>query len=303
MSIRQLSEVSFAAGGFISGLDHPEGITWGPDGYAYAGGELGQIYRIDIKKGSFEQVGFSQGFIGGVACDAEAGVYACNAGARRVVRVNKDGSVDPISGGTSKLAMQTPNYPCFHPSGDLYVSDSGGWKKNDGRIFRIRPNGATELWSTAPSEFANGLCLSLDARWLYVVESTLPGVSRIEIKSDGRAGARQVVATLPETVPDGVQFDEAGDFYITLYAPSRIYRMKPSGKIDVLVEDPENTILAAPTNIVFGGSDRRDLLIASLGRWHISRLRMDVPGAPLHYPARIAGSPAPRRRPTGKKAR
>jgi gluconolactonase len=28
------------------GLDHPEGVTWGPDGFVYAGGEAGQIYRV-----------------------------------------------------------------------------------------------------------------------------------------------------------------------------------------------------------------------------------------------------------------
>ena len=34
----------------VDGLDHPEGIAWGLDGYAYAGGEAGQLYRIDIEE-------------------------------------------------------------------------------------------------------------------------------------------------------------------------------------------------------------------------------------------------------------
>ena len=34
---------------FLDGLDHPEGVTWGPDGFIYAGGEIGQIYRINIE--------------------------------------------------------------------------------------------------------------------------------------------------------------------------------------------------------------------------------------------------------------
>lgn len=33
---------------FADGLDHPEGVTLGPDGKIYAGGEAGQLYRIDI---------------------------------------------------------------------------------------------------------------------------------------------------------------------------------------------------------------------------------------------------------------
>ena len=35
----------------VDGLDHVEGIAWGLDGYCYAGGEAGQIYRIDVERG------------------------------------------------------------------------------------------------------------------------------------------------------------------------------------------------------------------------------------------------------------
>ena len=33
-------------------LDHPEGIAWGADGFLYAGGEAGQVYRIESSDGS-----------------------------------------------------------------------------------------------------------------------------------------------------------------------------------------------------------------------------------------------------------
>jgi gluconolactonase len=32
---------------FAEGLDHPEGLAFDRDGNLWAGGELGQIYRID----------------------------------------------------------------------------------------------------------------------------------------------------------------------------------------------------------------------------------------------------------------
>ena len=48
----------------VEGLDHPEGVAWGLDGYAYAGGEAGQIYRIDIVRGESRQIAqVPQGFI------------------------------------------------------------------------------------------------------------------------------------------------------------------------------------------------------------------------------------------------
>ena len=285
MALRPLTDVEMVVGG----LDHPEGVTWGPDGYAYAGGEAGQIYRVDVGAGTFEQIGCSEGFICGVACDADASVYACNTDASALVRARSDGSVDVVSTGSADRPMETPNYPCFHPSGDLYVSDSGEWEHGNGRVYRVRPDGTTELFSEAARWFANGLCLGPDADWLYVVESNLPGVSRIRIRPDGTAGEREVVATLPGDVPDGVQFDVDGNLYISLYTPSRIYRLEPSGRINVFVDDPGHTALSAPTNVVFGGEDRRDLLISNLGRWHIARLRMQSPGVPLAYPPAIRG--------------
>jgi len=41
----------------LTGVDHPETGAWGPAGAYYAGGEAGQVYRIDAGKGRVEQVG------------------------------------------------------------------------------------------------------------------------------------------------------------------------------------------------------------------------------------------------------
>ena len=61
------TQVSTFIGGDGNGLDHPECIAWGCDGYAYAGGEAGQIYRIDLEKRSFEEIAnIGGGFVGGI---------------------------------------------------------------------------------------------------------------------------------------------------------------------------------------------------------------------------------------------
>ena len=48
-------DVSYCVGSFGEGLDHPECVTWGSDGYAYAGGEGGQLYRINVTENKYEQ--------------------------------------------------------------------------------------------------------------------------------------------------------------------------------------------------------------------------------------------------------
>lgn len=45
-----------------TGLDHPEGVAWGPDGRVYAGGEAGQVYSIGADGAAVEIA--STAFIG-----------------------------------------------------------------------------------------------------------------------------------------------------------------------------------------------------------------------------------------------
>ena len=94
--------------------------------------------------------------------------------------------------------------------------------------------------ATAPCHFPNGLALSPDGAWLYVAESTLPGVTRLRTTGRG-LGAPEEVVRLPGTVPDGLAFDAEGALYVSCYRPDRIYRLRPGGAIDVLADDPAGT--------------------------------------------------------------
>jgi hypothetical protein len=51
-----------------------------------------------------------------------------------------------------------------------------------------------------------------------------------------------------------------------------------------LIDDWQQLQLVAPTNIAFGGPDRRTLVIASLCGWSIHTARMPVPGLRMRYP-------------------
>lgn len=78
-----------------TGLDHPEGIALGPDGLLYAGGEAGQVYRVDPATGDVEQIAKSEdGFMFGVCLDAEESIELCDAGRGAVLRVDPSGAVE-----------------------------------------------------------------------------------------------------------------------------------------------------------------------------------------------------------------
>jgi gluconolactonase len=186
--------------------------------------------------------------------------------------------------------MSVPNYPVFDADGNLYVSDSGGWKENGGCLFRIRPDGETEVVGEGLEAFPNGMALHPDGSRLYVVLSNLPGVVSLALANDGTVGTPQTVVELPRHVPDGLAFDVAGNLYISCYTPDVIYRLSPEGDLSILAEDWESVTFATPTNIAFAGPERRTLVVASLSRWHLTKGEMPIAGARLQYPTGVGQS-------------
>ncbi len=281
MAILKSSQVS----DYVHGLDHAEGLAWGMDGYIYAGGEAGQVYRIDPAKPEAKVFANTGGFLLGMALDSSHNIYACDAGQAVVQHITPRGRVTTYSSGCPGEQMILPNYPAFDRQGNLYVCDSGKWKDDNGKIFRIHPGGETEVWCRELTEFPNGLALSADEKHLYVAMSlNTPRVSRVAIGSDGSAGAVETVVEMPKTVPDGLAFDTDGNLYVSCYRPDAIYRYTPEGKLQVLAEDYEGTAMAAPTNVAFCGRDLDIFLSTNIGRWHLTRYDLDATGVPLNYP-------------------
>src|SRR5690606_4257501 len=136
--------------------------------------------------------------------------------------------------GAPDRPLVTPNYPVFDAAGNLYVSDSGGWKENSGCVFRVAPDGATSVFASAVSNFPNGMAMHPSGSRLYSVVSLDCSIVSIDIGSDGSAGAIETIVELPNNVPDGLAFDEDGNLYISCYAPDIIYRVTPSGDLAVV---------------------------------------------------------------------
>ena len=272
----------------VDGLDHPEGVTFGPDGMAYAGGETGQIYRIDIDQRTAEQIAVvGDGLVAGLALDQAGNIYVCNAGNHVVNKVTPDGESSVFCAGNDERAMVTPNYPAFAPDGYLYVSDSGTWHADDGCVWSIAPDGTATVITTECCQFPNGCAISPGGGYLYLVMSlNTPRVVRFAIEQGRKSGPVETVVELPSTVPDGLAFCDDGSLLITCYRPDIMYRLMPDGALTVLMRDYEGTLLGAPTNVCFAGADLSVLLWANLGRWHIGmNAKTNLRGTPLFYPA------------------
>lgn len=271
---------------FIDGLDHPEGIAYGPDGKIYAGGEAGQLYRVDLQARLLEHFATTTGLNLGLAHDAAGNTYVCNPGNAAVMRATPQGAVSVYSQGNGQRRMITPNYPAFDPQGNLFVCDSGAWKADNGCIWSIAPGGVTTLIDTDCCQFPNGCAVSPDGHYLYLAMSlNQPRIARFPIANGRKAGAAEVVAYLPHTVPDGLAFCADGSLLVSCYRPDTIFHISLAGNVSVLMDDYEGTALGAPTNICFGGPELATLFWANLGRWHLGmNAQTGLRGAGVFYP-------------------
>ena len=260
----------------VTGLDHPEGVAYDPDAdIVWAGGEDGQIYRVSVDAGVADEVARAPGFVLGLAVDGCGRVALC---------VSSDSSVCAWDGEVVQRVvsgMTFPNYPAFAPDGTLFVSDSGDWGGGNGRLVRVDADGSCETFSHAVPNFTNGCAVSPDGEWLWVVESYVPVLSRFELSS----GRREEIRRFDGTVLDGLAFTTEGGLLISCYRPDRIYHLAVSGDVEIVAEDPQGTLLGAPTNVCFVGPGLDRVVSANLGRWHLTLLELGLVGAPLHRPS------------------
>ena len=261
---------------FAEGLDHPEGLAFDADGNLWAGGELGQIYKIS-RKGKVRTVATLGGFNLGLTFSPRQELFVCNFKLGALIQLNRSGKTIRSWERAGRYRLRTPNFSVFDREGNLYFSDSGEFKKDDGFLFVLRPNGKIDQLLDRLS-FPNGLSLSADERTLYVVQSTKNDVLAVPLLDTGAIGKARVYAAGLSNVPDGATLDAEGNLYVTCYASHNVYRVTPDGKVSLFACDPEGTMLASPTNAAFGGVNFDEMYFANLSRWHICRARVGIRG-------------------------
>jgi gluconolactonase len=269
-------------------LDHPEGVAWSPRGWIAAGGEAGQLYRVD-PAGAVRQFADTGGFALGMAFDGADNLYVCDMGRHAVVRVDAaSGQVDDVTTGRGDVAVRVPNFPVFSTDGYLFFSDSGSWADADGLVFVLAPSGEVSVATEEAGGYTNGLAIDPDGEFLYVVETSGPRISRLALLGQGRLGPRETVVDLPDTVPDGIAFAADGTLLIACYRPDAIYTWDGRA-VDVLFHDWAGLTLSAPTNVAFFGERLDRLVTANLAGRNLVEVVAGLQGAALNYP--ILGGP------------
>ena len=261
----------------VEGLDHPECLCVGSDGWLYAGGEGGQIYRFNDDGRELRQVASTGGFLLGVTADGDGGIQACDTTRGALLRIASDGSITQRAGG-----FTLPNFALFAENGDLFVSDSGTyWSTAGTGVIRcLKADGSDVVFHHGPFRFANGLAFDLTRQWLYVIESRAGTILRISATVPDSTPTL-ICQMPPERVPDGVTLLDDGRLLVSCYTPDELWLVEPGGAAQCIMRDPTHELLVCPANTLL---HNQHLYIANIGGWSIARMETDLRPGPVFHP-------------------
>ncbi|BAV63666.1 SMP-30/gluconolactonase/LRE family protein [Sphingobium cloacae] len=297
----------------IGGLDHAEGIAASPDGRLFlsnAGGVIG-VLETD---GTLRQIGQPL-MPTGVAVDPQGRVIVANMGLLNngpgsLQRVDVgSGTVETLVSELEGRALAASNNPAVTRDGTIYCTHSSwgpvaniGTTVPAGFIYRVAPDGKASI-VVRDLRGVNGLCLDRDDRHVYASITAEGRIRRWRRQADGsltdpedygpqlgmvfpdqkvqaiRAMPAEERATLGYC--DGIAFDMVGNLWVTLPFANRIVALTPDGRKIDIIHDPEGKRIVMPTNLCWGGADRRDLYVVSRGNGSIVKARTEVAGLPL----------------------
>lgn len=204
----------------------------------------------------------------------DGAIFAADYTGHRIYRIN------PANATTQVFARldgaHQPNDIAFAPDGTLYASDPD-WRHGTGRIWKITPQGKATVLESGMGT-TNGIAVSPDGKRLYVNESVQRKVWVYDIRPDGTPVDKRLLMQFDSAGLDGMRTDIRGNLYIARYDAGRILMVSPEGKVLHRIELQGDK----PTNLAFGGPDRRQVYVTLQDRGAIETFRAPYPGRP--YP-------------------
>lgn len=175
----------------------------------------------------------------GLTFDHQGRLLACEGGAGRVTRTEKDGRITVLA-----KSLQAPNDLVYAIDGSIYFSDLA---KTGSAVYQITRQGEVRV-ATREVERPNGVALSPKQLTLYVADSGRQQVWAFEIAGDGSLSKGRVLAELKSDQPgaaDGLKTDEAGNLYVA--GPGGIWVFTATGRHLGTIPVPET-----PSNCAWG---------------------------------------------------
>lgn len=214
----------------------PEDIVGGPDGLIYTGTSDGKIIRLAPSGNNVEEFADTGGRPLGMEFDVDGNLIVANA-ELGLQRVTPAGSVSILVDSFDGKKIVYANDAAVANDGTIYFSDSsskfgasvsgGSYEASlldilehggNGRVFRHDPVSGETAVIVDGLNFANGIAVSEDQKYILVNETGSYRVLRYRI--DGpTAGTREVIIDNLPGFPDNINNGLNGRFWIGLVAP------------------------------------------------------------------------------------
>lgn len=296
-------------------LGFPEGPVAMKDGSVILGEiSAGRVTRIGTD-GSKQEIGKAGGGPNGVALGPDGALYVCNNGgnlyqdaefpflATAPLPGYATGSIqriDPRSGETRTLythcggnKLSAPNDIVFDRHGGFYFTDLGkryARHRDNGALYYALPDGSHIAELVHPIITPNGVGLSPDEKTVYVADTEAARLIAFDIESPGVLrrgkfpapyGGRLVAGLAGFQRFDSLAVQENGDICVATLMSGHITVIAPDGRVVRQVKMPD----PYPTNICFGGPDRRTAFITLSGTGRLAAMAWPEAGLALNFAA------------------
>ena len=261
---------------FATGFKTPEGPAFD---------SAGHLYVVDIKTGDISKIspeGRVQTFLNtggapnGAKFHTNGDLYVADR-VRGIIAISPNTETRVIVDHYQGKKLIGPNDLIFDSAGNLYFTDSLGSSAENpfGCLYRVSSHGEITCLASGLA-FPNGLALSRDERYLFVAITRKNRVLRYVL--DPPPVRSYLFSQLSGGWgPDGMAFDVAGNLYVAHYGGGEVIILNPKGQ--AVERIPIGGL--HPTNVAFGGTDRRSLFVTEAATGSIYQFNTDHPGLPL----------------------
>jgi gluconolactonase len=236
-------------------------------------------WSLDGKLSTFKE---DSGGANGLFFDDSGTLFVCEGGRRRLVSIDPRGNMQVLVEKYKNKKFNSPNDLWLHPKGGIYFTDPcyGNRDKmeQDGEhVYYLSPDRKKVLRVIDDMIKPNGVIGTGDGKLLYVTDHGGDNTFVYKINSNGTLSNKKLFA--PES-SDGMTIDNKGNIYLTSM-PASTLSDYDTGQNPVTVYDSSGrkieTILIPerPTNVSFGGPDKKTLFITAQKSLYSVKMRVN----------------------------